>query len=118
MKLIEYENIVMPIKQYVQGALIGKSTIMSQGFHTSAQIHGYLDGDLLADPIQVLYDYVDTHPPANNLKYIIRSVDWQDNVASVSVEIENWHSHTYTDFFTLLKTRDQWKIVGKIFLQH
>ncbi len=72
MKLIEYENIVMPIKQYVQGALIGKSTIMRQGFHTSAQIHGYLDGDLLADPIQVLYDYVDTHPPANDLKYVIR----------------------------------------------
>ena len=118
MKSIEYENIVMPISQYARGAIEGNSTVMKQGFHTSAQIHGYLDGSLLADPMQVLYDYVDRHPPANNLKYVIRSVDWEGNAALARVEIENWHDHTYTDWFVLLKIEEQWKITGKIFMQH
>lgn len=118
MKLIEYQNIVIPISQYVQGAIEGNSIFMKQGFHRSAQIHGYLDGSLLADPIQVLYDYVDRHPPANNLKYAIRSVDWEGNAASAIVEINNWHDRTYTDFFTLLKIEEQWKITGKIFMLH
>ncbi len=118
MKLIEYQNIVMPINQYARGAMEGNSIVMKQGFHTSALIHGYLDGSLLADPIQVLYDYVDTHPPASNLKYVIRSVDWEGNAASARVEIENWHDHTYTDLFTLLKIEERWQITGKIFVQH
>ena len=118
MKLIEYENIVMPIEQYVRGAMEGKSSLMKQSFHASAQIYGYLDGNLLADPMQILYDYVDEHPPANRLKYVISSVNWEGNAASVRVEIENWHDHTYTDFFTLLKINANWKITGKIFMQH
>ncbi|MEM9907878.1 MAG: nuclear transport factor 2 family protein [Cyanobacteria bacterium P01_D01_bin.44] len=118
MELTEYENIVTPISQYAQGAIEGKSTIMQQGFHTSAQIYGYLDGDLLADPIQVLYDYVDQHPPADSLRYVIRSVDRGENAASARIEITNWHGHTFTDFFTLLKIDGQWKITNKIFMQH
>ena len=118
MKLTEYENIAMPISQYIKGAIEGKSTIMRQSFHSSAQIHGYLDGDLLADPIQALYDYVEQHPPAVDLRYVIRFIDWEGNAATASVEIENWHEHTYTDFFTLLKINNQWRITGKIFVQH
>ena len=118
MKFVEYKHILVPLEQYARGAMEGKSSIMKQGFHTSAQIHGYLDGNLLADPIQVLYDYVDRHPPADNLKCVICSVNWEGNAASARVEIDNWHDHTYTDFFTLLKIEDRWKITGKIFMQH
>ncbi|MEO1295853.1 MAG: nuclear transport factor 2 family protein [Cyanobacteria bacterium J06636_16] len=118
MEVIEYEKIVMPIDQYIQGALEGESIIMKQGFHPSAQIYGYLDGNLLADPMQVIYDYVDQHPPAGDLKYVIRSIDRSGNAASARVEIANWHGDTFTDFFTLLKIDNQWKITNKIFMQH
>ena len=118
MELIEYESIVIPINQYAKGALEGKSAIMRQGFHASAQIYGYLDGNLLADCIQALYDYVDQHPPANTFRYVIRSVDRVGNAASARVEITNWHDYTFTDFFTLLKIDNQWKITNKIFMQH
>lgn len=118
MELTEYEDIVLPINQYALGAIEGKSNVMKQSFHPLAQIYGYLDGDLLADPIQVLYDYVDQHPPASHLRYIVRSVDRSSDAASARVEITNWHDHTYTDFFTLLKIDHQWKITNKIFMQH
>ena len=118
MELIEYERITMPIEQYAQGAIEGKSTIMRQGFHPAAQIYGYLDGDLMADPIQALYDYVDQHPPASDLGYVIRSVDRCGGAASARIEISNWHEHTFTDFFTLLRIDGQWKITNKIFAQH
>ena len=118
MKLTEYENIILPIEQYARGAIEGKSSVMKQGFHISAQIHGYLDSNLLSDPIQVLYDYVDRHPPAHNLKYAISSINWEGNAALARVEIENWHDHIYTDFFSLLKIDGRWKIVNKIFMQH
>ena len=91
---------------------------MKQGFHPSAQIYGYLDGTLWADPMQVLYDYVDQHLPANDLKYVVRSVDREGEAASARVEITNWHGDTFTDFFTLLKIGGQWKITNKIFVQH
>lgn len=118
MELTEYKAIVVPISQYVQGAIEGKSSIMRAGFHPSAQIYGYLDGELLADPIQVLYDYVDQNPPASGLEYAIRSVDRSKDIACGRVEIVNWHKHTYTDFFTVLKIDNQWKIANKIFTQH
>ena len=114
----EYKELAIPIERYVQGAIEGKSSTMRTGFHPSAQIYGYLDGELLADPIQVLYDYVDQHPPASTLEYAIRSIDVHDGAASARVEISGWHEHTYTDFFTLLKIEGQWKIANKIFSQH
>ena len=118
MELIEYERITMPIEQYAQGAIEGKSAIMRQGFHPAAQIYGHLDGDLMADPIQALYDYVDQHPPAIDLRYVIRSVDQCGGAASARIEIINWHGHTFTDFFTLLRIDEQWKVTNKIFVQH
>ena len=118
MELDEYERITMPIEQYAQGAIEGSSAVMRQGFHPAAQIYGHLDGDLMADPIQVLYDYVDQHPPASNLEYVIRSVDRCGGAASARIEISNWHEYTFTDFFALLRIDEQWKITNKIFVQH
>ena len=51
MELAEYESIVVPVSQYIQGAVEGKSAIMKQGFHSSAQIYGYMNGQLLQDSI-------------------------------------------------------------------
>ena len=118
MELTEYESVVIPVEQYIQGAIEGKSAIMKQGFHSSAQIYGYLDGQLLVNPIQALYDYVDQNSPANNLKYAIRSVDRSGDVATARIELSNWHDNTFTDFFTLLKINNQWKITNKVFTQH
>ncbi|MEM9486002.1 MAG: nuclear transport factor 2 family protein [Cyanobacteria bacterium P01_F01_bin.116] len=118
MELIEYEGVVAAIEKYIQGAITGKSEIMKQGFHSFAQIYGYLDGQLLENPIQVLYDYVDQNSPAANLKYAICSVDRSGDVATARIELSNWHEHTYTDFFTLLKINNQWKITNKVFTQH
>ncbi|MEM8808677.1 MAG: nuclear transport factor 2 family protein [Cyanobacteria bacterium P01_G01_bin.38] len=118
MELAKYESIVVPLHHYAQGAVEGKSSIMQQGFYPLAQIYGYLDGELLADPIQTLYDYVDQHAPAADLKYVIRSVDRSGGGAVARVEINHWHGHTFTDFFTLLEIGNEWKIINKIFVQH
>lgn len=118
MELIEYEGIVLPLLHYTRGAIEGNSSTMKKGFHPFAQIYGYLDGELLADPIQALYDYVDHHEPAESLRYVIRSVDRSAGGASARLEITEWHGHTFTDFFTLLKIEHEWKITHKIFVQH
>lgn len=118
MELKEYAGITEALGYYARGAAGGDSDLMKRAFHDSAQIYGYLDGDLLADPIKALYDYVEEHPPAESLEYAVRSVDRSGDAATARVEISNWHEHTYTDFFTLLKVGGQWKITNKIFTQH
>lgn len=114
----EYEAIRNTLKYYVNGAFAGKSDIMKNAFHELAQIYGQLGDQQFADPIQALYTYVDEHPPAEDLKYAIRSVDRSGDAATARIEITNWHGHTFTDFFTLLKIDQGWVITNKIFTLH
>jgi hypothetical protein len=50
----------------VAGAVEGKAEIMRRAMHADAQIFGYLDGELFAGPMQILYDHVDSHEPAGD----------------------------------------------------
>jgi hypothetical protein len=69
-------------------------------------------------PIQKLFDSVSNDTPASGLQARMVSIDIVDTIAAVRVELENWNGYRYTDFFTLLKTGGEWKILNKAFHQH
>ena len=48
----------------------------------------------------------------------ITNIDIEVTVATVRLESDNWSGHTFTDFFTLLKLDNQWKIMNKVFHLH
>ena len=103
------------MQNYVEGGRKGDSIIMRPAFHKNAIIHGHVNGDLLAGPIQLLFNWVDENPPALNLKATIVNIDLANTVATARVELTGWLDNRYTDQFTLLKENDQWTITSKVF---
>ena len=116
--LSDYEAIAHTIQRYVNGGRSGRSADMKPAFHADATIFGYLGPELIAGPIQGLYDWVDQNPPAAELQSWIASIDLNGTVASARLEAENWSGHRFTDLFTLLKVDGVWKIINKVFYLH
>jgi hypothetical protein len=114
----EYEAIANTIQHYINGGKSGRGDEMKLAFHANATIHGFLGPDLIAGPIQILYDWVDQNEPATELQSWIASIDLNETIATARVELYNWSGHRFTDQFTLLKTEEGWKIISKVFYLH
>jgi hypothetical protein len=114
----EYDAIEKIIQPYIEGAKSGKGEDMKSAFHQDATIFGYAGPDLLAGPIQKLFDWNDENGPATGLKARIASIDLIDTVATVRLELDNWTGSRFTDLFTLLKVDGEWKIMNKVFHLH
>jgi hypothetical protein len=111
----EIKAISSVILTYIEGGRKGNATIMKHAFRDNATIHGYLDGHLIAGPIQNLYDWVSNNQPASDLEAKIAKIDVSETVATARVELTNWLGHCFTDQFTLLKENDKWIITSKVF---
>ncbi len=114
----EYDVIANVVQQYVDGAKSGRGDDMRPAFHKDATIFGYFGADLLAGPIQQLFDWNDENGPATELQARIASIDLIDTVATVRLELVDWTGHRFTDLFTLLKIDGEWKIMNKVFHLH
>ncbi len=114
----DIEAIASVIQTYAEGGRQGDAAIMKPAFREDATIHGYIGGDLLAGPIQILFDWVAESPPAPDLVATIANIDIADTVATALVEIIDWLGHRFTDQFTLLKEDGAWIITSKVFHTH
>jgi hypothetical protein len=114
----EYDAIARTVQQYLDGGRSGRGEQMKPAFHPGATIFGYIGPDLVAGPIQQLFDWNDGNGPAPDLQARLGSVDVMGTVATVRVEIDNWTGHQFTDMFTLLKCDGEWKIISKVFYLH
>ena len=114
----DHDAITKIIQRYIDGAKSGKGDDMKPAFHKDATIFGYVGTDLLAGPIQKLFDWNDENGPASGLQARIASIDPVDTVATVRLELDNWTGHRFTDLFTLLKLDGEWKITNKVFHLH
>ena len=114
----EYDVIAKVVQHYIDGARSGRGDAMKPAFHKDATIFGHFGSDLLAGPIQQLFDWNDGNGPATELQARIASIDLIGTVATMRVELDNWTGHRFTDLFTLLKVDGQWKIMNKVFHLH
>jgi len=114
----EYDEIAKTVQHYLDGAMSGRGDDMKPGFHKDATIFGYVGADLLAGPIQQLFDWNDENGPATGLQARIASIDLIGTVATVRLELDNWTGYRFTDMFTLLKVDGEWKIMNKVFHLH
>lgn len=110
--------IARTIQTYVDGGISGRGDDMKPAFHPDAVIHGYIGPDLVAGPIQVLFDWNDSNGAATDLKSRIANVDIEGDIATVRLELDNWSGHKFSDMFTLLKMNGEWKITSKVFHLH
>lgn len=118
------------IDVYINGAIQGNSELMAQAFSKDAYVYGIMDGETLNGPATNLTAWTATNVPAKDLKYKITRMDVEGTVATVRLELDGWNERErakpeakekkrkYTDMLSLLKTGDEWKIVGKVFHTH
>ena len=114
----ESDAITKTVQHYIDGGKSGSSAEMKLAFHKDATIFGYIGPDLLAGPIQQLYDWNDQNGPAKDLQARIADIDIAESIATVRLELDNWTGHRFTDMFTLLKVDGEWKIINKVFHLH
>ena len=116
--LSDYEAIAKTVQHYIDGAKSGQGSEMKLAFHPDATIFGHAGPNLMAGPIQQLFDVVDQSPAASGLQGRIASIDVIETIATVRLELDNWSGNRYTDMFTLLKAGGEWKITNKVFHLH
>lgn len=110
----ERAAIARTVDVYIDGGRRGSGAVMKEAFHEGANIYSAAGGG----PIQLLFDLVDSKPPANDIPYTIANLDVAGSIAMARVEIDDWAGTKYTDMFTLLKVGDGWKIVSKVSYKH
>ncbi len=103
------------IQTYAEGGRKGDAVIMKPVFRENATLHGYMDGGLLAGPIEILFGWVAENPPAPDLEAKIVNIDLADTVATARIEVTGWLGYRFTDQFTLLKENGAWTITSKVF---
>jgi len=116
--MIQEELIKKTIQHYIDGAISGKGNDMKPAFHDDATIFGYIGDDLFSGPIQKLYDWNDKNGPAKEISCEFKKIDIVESIATVCLISKNWTGYNFTDFFTLLKVNDNWKIINKVFHLH
>lgn len=114
----DYEAISILIQHYINGAISGKGSEMKPAFHHNATWFGYVGTNLVAGPIQGLFDWNDSNGAAKDLVYRISKMEIVGSIASVRLELDNWTGHRFTDLFNLLKVNGEWKIMNKVFHLH
>jgi hypothetical protein len=101
------------INHYAGGMGSAKVEILKEAFHRQAILCGYLDNEMIAAPIEGLYDWVSSNPAPEVFKLSILAIEVTGRVASATVRETDSHGDVL-DYFHFLKDGDRWWIVSKL----
>src|SRR6266478_5166600 len=101
------------INYYIEGIRTGNVEVLRQGFHQQAILCGYLGDEMIAAPIEGLYDWVNSNPAPEFFNLSILAIEITGRVAAATVRETDSHGDVI-DYFHLLKDGDRWLIVSKL----
>lgn len=106
----------VPLDAYIQGHATGNGDFMRKAFHTDAKIMAFRDGKLTNLTSEEFASRFTGKAAADEAqrKRRIESVDITGN-AGVGKIVLDYPTVTFTDYMSLLKIGDEWKIVNKVF---
>lgn len=106
----------VPLENYIQGHATGNGDFMRKAFHTDAKIMAFRDGKMTNLTSEEFASRFNGKPAQDEAqrKRRIESVEITGN-AGVGKIILEYPTVTYTDYMSLLKVGDEWKIVNKVF---
>lgn len=106
------------VQLYIAGVRDGDAGKLRRAFHEDARMFGSLGEQRFDVPITELFTMADGHPAKVDDSFDARivSIDQVGDAAAAVVEEDGyWGSVSFTDFFTLSRFGDEWKIVSKTF---
>ena len=106
----------VPLDNYIQGHATGNGDFMRKAFHTEAKIMAFRDGKLTNLTAEEFASRFNGKPAADEAqrKRRIEHVEITGNAGVAKIVLE-YPTVTYTDYMSLLKVGDEWKIVNKVF---
>ncbi len=106
----------VPLDNYIQGHATGNGDFMRKAFHSEAKVMAFRDGKLTNLTAEEFASRFNGKPAADEAqrKRRIESVEITGN-AGVGKIVLDYPTVTFTDYMSLLKVGDEWKIVNKVF---
>ena len=106
----------VPLENYIQGHATGNGDFMRKAFHTEAKVMAFRDGKLTNLTAEEFASRFNGKPAPDEAqrKRRIEHVEITGN-AGVGKIVLDYPTITYTDYMSLLKVGDEWKIVNKVF---
>lgn len=106
----------VPLENYIQGHATGNGDFMRKAFHTEARIMAFRDGKLTNLTAEEFASRFNGKPAPDEAqrKRLIESVEVTGN-AGVGKIVLDYPTVMFTDYMSLLKVGDDWKIVNKVF---
>ena len=106
----------VPLDNYIQGHATGNGDFMRKAFHADAKVMAFRDGKLTNMTSEEFASRFNGKPAADEAqrKRTIESVEITGN-AGVGKIVLDYPTVKFTDYMSLLKVGDEWKIVNKVF---
>ncbi len=115
------------MKAYINGAFNKlDAESMEKGFHKDFAIYSPKGTEISKYPIADWVEGVkkrraDNYDPIaekNKWEHKFAAVDVTGHAAQVKVQLYNQGKHVFTDYLSLLRFEDDWKIVAKVYYRH
>src|SRR5436309_3369314 len=114
----EHGAITATVQRYIDGYLGQDAAMLRQAFHGDARLISVEDGGVATAPTAAWFERTEGKRRAGGAtltaRHQILGIDHagESGVAKVQLDFD---SHTFVDYQSLLKGRDGWQIVGKIY---
>ena len=112
-------------ESYVKGVHIDRNVkAMRKGFHPQFSMFIMKDNTISTWSIDHWIDVVEKGlkknpmPPKHETTHEFSMIDITGNAAVAKIEIFRDGKHIFTDYMSLYKFKEGWKIVGKIYYRH
>ncbi|MBB5622880.1 ACT domain-containing protein [Pedobacter cryoconitis] len=112
----DYQEVVSALENYVEGLRTGNIEKLQKSFHQDAIMYGHWEGHLIEGDIKNLYDSVERHGSAPDLKAHIDVLHKTTTTALGRIEYEgNAAGKDGIDYHSLLKIKGEWVVISKVF---
>lgn len=105
------------IDRYVEGMRTADVALLKSAFHKHANMFGDFGDNLMAAPIDALFDWVsaELEPGATGADHRVEveDVEIAGDVALARVHERDFFGGDAREFFTLVRTDDGWRITNK-----
>src|SRR4051812_40150456 len=114
------QDVVDVVETYVRGVTTADAPTVASAFSDDAHMWGYLGDEYVSVPISGFLEVVATGPdPAKWIEdyhHVIRDVEVAGDVARAVLDETGYAGANFTNYFTLVRASERWRIVSKTFM--